>query len=53
MKIGTFSCWLWGHKFITRMLIKNERVGVYQYQEWLSKQTEFCMRCGITNPERE
>jgi hypothetical protein len=47
MRIGTFSCWLFGHKFLWRGAIPQEQVGLNSGQEIITtKKMNFCMRCG-------
>lgn len=43
MRIGTFKCWLWGHKFIAHVNDIWEE-GVHYWEE---KPTDYCVRCGI------
>ena len=47
MKIGTFLCWLFGHKFVTtssRYLLDNN--GFYSTWEETTTPRAFCVRCG-------
>lgn len=43
MKIGTFWCWLFGHKFVGKINFQNKEDRV----EWDLIQTNWCIRCGI------
>lgn len=43
MRIGTFMCWLWGHKF-TRSMITEGDMWDGILTTW---KTDYCMRCGI------
>lgn len=45
MRIGTFRCWLWGHKFIApASKILDDHPGYIR--KW-KEATNFCIRCGI------
>lgn len=51
MKIGTFQCWLFGHKFSIRF----KQIGVpgfnkvpLGYKQTFYKRSDFCVRCGIS-----
>lgn len=49
MKIGTFYCWLWGHKFVATDRTREDD-GFWTYTK---HQLNYCTRCGIdrvTNP---
>lgn len=44
IRVGTFWCWLWGHKFIGKSNPKPTEVrDIYSYK---ITQTDFCIRCG-------
>lgn len=43
MRIGTFLCWLFGHKFIGEKCRKDETGEI-----WITTfPTDYCSRCGI------
>jgi hypothetical protein len=50
MRIGTFLCWLWGHKFIIESSEFLGRDGVYNKFYDTKQVTPFCVRCGIDKP---
>lgn len=43
MRIGTFACWLWGHKFIGKNRKWSNGI---EYVD-IIKQLPCCIRCGI------
>lgn len=45
-KIGTFSCWLFGHNF-TGWFYDNENFGSRQTK----RAVDYCSRCGISRKE--
>lgn len=49
MKIGTFMCWLFGHKFLGhKQYVKYDDThpdGVRIHRDMF--QTDYCIRCGI------
>jgi hypothetical protein len=51
MKIGTFSCWLFGHKFLYPA---SEFVDGHDnyLRKWVEA-TDFCVRCGIARSDND
>lgn len=63
MKIGTFSCWLFGHKFYGEKIefephyLKAAERGVVSTRlptdfHMVGFQTDYCVRCGIDKPKK-
>lgn len=49
MRVGTFLCWLWGHKFVRGG--RSPAAEGYVYGIYIPVQTNFCVRCGIERPK--
>lgn len=49
-RIGTFNCWLWGHKFLARFADYDD--DGFIKTTWGSV-TQNCVRCGIDRPSKE
>ncbi len=52
MRIGTFWCMLWGHKFIIKECRPSKKTEAHlepfmKNYEYVMVRTDFCMRCGI------
>lgn len=48
MKIGTFLCCLWGHKFVTKEVDEATKPGIKIVRRHL---LAHCIRCGIRREE--
>lgn len=48
LRIGTFSCWLFGHKFCG-WFATGDYGEKSKYNNYL-RQTDYCYRCGIDKP---
>ena len=58
MRIGTFACWLFGHKFtethwrdgaphiLKGLVLEREKV-------YYAVRTDYCVRCGVSQPTSE
>lgn len=50
MRIGTFLCWLWGHKF-SQINEHYETFNKREYIRSVKRLSDYCVRCGIKNNE--